>query len=100
MARHRAPRRLRHPGGWDLRETARQIPWPDLTGKHCLDVGTTDGFWAFEMERRGAASVLATDLCSPFQAKSRERFERAREALGSSVRYAERDVVELTASGM
>lgn len=83
------------PGGWDLRETARQIPWPDLTGKHCLDVGTADGFWAFEMERRGAASVLATDLPSPFQAKSRRRFDRASEALGSSVRYEERDVVEI-----
>ena len=27
----------------------------DLAGKRCLDVGTWDGFWAFEMERRGAA---------------------------------------------
>jgi tRNA (mo5U34)-methyltransferase len=29
-----------------------------------LDVGTCDGFWAFEMERRGAAEVVATDLDS------------------------------------
>jgi tRNA (mo5U34)-methyltransferase len=27
----------------------------------CLDVGTMDGFWAFEMERRGAADVVAID---------------------------------------
>jgi tRNA (mo5U34)-methyltransferase len=27
-----------------------------------LDVGTWDGFWAFEMERRGAAGVVAIDL--------------------------------------
>jgi tRNA (mo5U34)-methyltransferase len=83
------------PGGWDLREVSRQLPWPDLAGKRCLDVGTADGFWAFEMERRGAASVLATDLASPFQARAKERFEHAREQLGSGVGYEERDLFEL-----
>jgi tRNA (mo5U34)-methyltransferase len=83
------------PGGWDLRQTARAIPWPDLRGKRCLDVGTADGFWAFEMERRGAAEVLATDVPSPFQARARVRFEHVRERLGSSVRYEERDVFRL-----
>lgn len=83
------------PGGWDLRETAAAIPWPDLTGKTCLDVGTADGFWAFEMEKRGAADVLATDLPSPFQARARERFEHARDALGSRVRYEEADVMRV-----
>ena len=33
-----------------------------LAGKTALDVGTADGFWAFEMERRGAARVVAIDL--------------------------------------
>jgi len=83
------------PGGWDLRETARAIPWPDVEGKCCLDVGTADGFWAFEMERRGAADVVATDVPSPFQARARTRFEYARERLGSAVRYEERDVFQL-----
>jgi tRNA (mo5U34)-methyltransferase len=83
------------PGGWDLRETARAIPWPDMQGKRCLDVGTADGFWAFEMERRGAAEVVATDTPSPFQARARTRFERAQEELGSGVRYEERDVFQL-----
>jgi tRNA (mo5U34)-methyltransferase len=83
------------PGGWDLREIADAIPWPDLEGKRCLDVGTADGFWAFEMERRGAAEVLATDVPTPFQARARTRFEHARERLGSSVPYEERDVFEL-----
>ena len=82
-------------GGWDLRETARAIPWPDLQRKCCLDVGTADGFWAFEMERRGAAEVVATDVPSPFQARARTRFEHARERLGSGVRYEERDVFQL-----
>jgi len=84
------------PGGWDLRGVAHQLPWPDLTGKRCLDVGTADGFWAFEMEKHGASDVLATDLPTPFQARARERFEHARNALGSSVRYEEADVMELT----
>src|SRR5262249_1526484 len=83
------------PGGWDLRGVAQQLPWPELEGKRCLDIGTADGFWAFEMERRGAADVLATDLPSPFQAAARGRFERARELRGSGVRYEERDIFEL-----
>src|SRR3954454_20738024 len=33
-----------------------------LDGKRCLDVGTWDGYWAFELERRGAAEVVALDL--------------------------------------
>lgn len=50
------------PGLFDLRAVTDRIPWPDLTGKRCLDVATFDGFYAFEMERRGAAEVVATDL--------------------------------------
>jgi tRNA (mo5U34)-methyltransferase len=34
----------------------------DLRGKRCLDVATYDGFWAFEMEKRGAAEVIGIDL--------------------------------------
>lgn len=37
----------------------------DLTGLRCLDVGSMDGFWAFEMERRGAAEVVAADVDDP-----------------------------------
>jgi tRNA (mo5U34)-methyltransferase len=33
-----------------------------LAGMRVLEVGTWDGFWAFEMERRGAAEVVALDL--------------------------------------
>jgi tRNA (mo5U34)-methyltransferase len=33
----------------------------DLTGRRALDVGTADGFWAFELERRGA-DVTAVDV--------------------------------------
>ncbi len=49
------------PGRFDLRPVAARLPWPELTGLRCLDVGTFDGFWAFEMESRGAAEVVAID---------------------------------------
>jgi tRNA (mo5U34)-methyltransferase len=49
-------------GWWDLRHALDLMPFPDLTGKRCLDIGTWDGFYAFEMERRGAREVIALDL--------------------------------------
>lgn len=50
------------PGWFDLRPIVERMPWPDVRGKRCLDVGTYDGFLAFELERRGAAEVIATDI--------------------------------------
>jgi tRNA (mo5U34)-methyltransferase len=51
------------PGWFDTRKVVDLLPLPpSLEGKRCLDIGTFDGFWAFEMERRGAAEVLAIDL--------------------------------------
>jgi tRNA (mo5U34)-methyltransferase len=52
------------PGWFDLRPIVDRMPWPDVRGKRCLDVGTYDGFLAFELERRGAAEVVATDIAS------------------------------------
>jgi tRNA (mo5U34)-methyltransferase len=52
------------PGWFDLRPIVATMPWPDVTGKRCLDVGTWDGFLAFELERRGAAEVVAVDISS------------------------------------
>ena len=83
------------PGDWDLRPTALEIPWPALAGKRCLDIGTADGFWAFELERRGAASVLATDRPSPFQERSKRNFDEAKAKLGSAVEYRAVDVYDL-----
>ena len=50
--------------GWfDLRPFVARYGLPErLDGMRVLDVGTWDGFWAFEMERRGAAEVIALDL--------------------------------------
>lgn len=50
------------PGAFDLRPIVERLPWPDVRGRRCLDVGTYDGFFAFELERRGAAEVVAVDL--------------------------------------
>ncbi len=49
-------------GFTDLRAFAPRALPGSLAGRRCLDVGTFDGFWAFEMERRGAASVVAIDV--------------------------------------
>src|SRR6476659_6979467 len=57
---------VRTNGMFDHASVLGRYPIPaDLTGKRCLDVGTMDGFWAFEMERRGAAAVTALDLEGP-----------------------------------
>jgi tRNA (mo5U34)-methyltransferase len=49
-------------GDYDLRSTVDLHGFPDsLKGKTALDIGTWDGFWAFEMERRGA-DVVAIDV--------------------------------------
>lgn len=52
------------PGYFDHRSLASRYGIPeDLTGKRVLDVGTADGFWAFEFERRGG-DVTAVDIDS------------------------------------
>src|SRR5581483_1893388 len=50
-------------GMFDLRDQVARYGIPErLDGLRVLDVGTWDGFWAFEFERRGAAEVVALDL--------------------------------------
>jgi 2-polyprenyl-3-methyl-5-hydroxy-6-metoxy-1,4-benzoquinol methylase len=103
------------PGEYDLRRTITLIPFPEsLEGKRCLDVGTRDGFWAFEMEKRGAQSVIGIDLDDPARydwptpaptltaeqserlAASRKSFAIAKEALGSSVERRDLTVYDLS----
>lgn len=52
------------PGWFDLRPILSRLPFPDVRGKRCLDIGTFDGFFAFELEKRGASEVVATDIGS------------------------------------
>jgi tRNA (mo5U34)-methyltransferase len=73
------------PGVVDLRRVARRLLPDDLRGRRALDVGTFDGFWAFEMERRGA-EVVAIDVEAIESAEwpplSRPRLERESRELG------------------
>jgi tRNA (mo5U34)-methyltransferase len=48
---------------FDHRSVVNRVGLPEsLAGKTALDIGTADGFWAFEMERRGADHVVALDV--------------------------------------
>ncbi len=50
-------------GVYDLRPVVKHYHLPEtLTGMSALDVGSADGFWAFELEQRGAAPVVAIDV--------------------------------------
>lgn len=69
----------------------------ELSGKSVLDVGTFDGFYAFEAERRGAQRVVATDTAvwrNPGIGKA--GFELAQRVLRSKVEDREIDVLELS----
>lgn len=102
------------PGWFDPRGVVAQLPFPSsLEGKRCLDVATADGFWAFEMERRGAREVHAIDVLDPHEwdwpvtsdeqtiaAIGRRKdegrgFDIARGVLASNVEFSERSVYEL-----
>lgn len=104
------------PGWFDLRSTLEAMPWPDVRGLRCLDVGPYDGQIAFELERRGAAEVVAVDIGDAAEwdwpVRLRERgpetlrrmgagdpgggFKIARRALGSRVERLEINVYDLT----
>lgn len=102
------------PGNVDLRSVAPRILPKDLTGRRTLDVGTFDGFWAFELERRGAES-LAIDVArldaaewpplnrsalvermNDWDIRLGRGFRLASEALSSTVRRVECDIYDLT----
>ncbi len=53
------------PGFFDNRPALRHVEWPAaVRGGRCLDVGTFDGFWAFELEKRDASEVFGLDVPS------------------------------------
>ena len=97
-------------GIFDLRPHVGEYGLPDdLSGKRVLEIGTWDGFWAFELERRGA-QVVALDLDderdldwparrrpSQFPDEPRGKgFAIARELLGSGVERVSRSVYHAT----
>jgi tRNA (mo5U34)-methyltransferase len=97
--------------GWfDLRPYVGEYGLPErMDGMRVLEVGTWDGFWAFEMERRGA-DVVALDLDDerdldwpprrrPAQFSETPRgdgFRLAHEALGSKVERVVRNIYDAT----
>ena len=101
------------PGAFDHRAILERCGLPRaMDGLRALDVATFDGYWAFEMERRGAREVVALDLerysdldllPSDREAMIREGrdgvfgtgFALAHEALGSRVRRVTLNVYDL-----
>ncbi len=69
-----------------------------LRGKSLLDIGTMNGFFAFEAENRGAHPVLAIDRDPPGFPDAREAFNLAARALHSAVVYRARSVYDLEPS--
>ncbi len=104
------------PGWFDLRPIVDLMPWPDVRGKRCLDVGPWDGYLSFELERRGAAEVVAADIGDPadwdWPAASRSKgaealremagedpgggFTIAKDLLGSAVERTEVSIYDLS----
>jgi len=89
------------PGLADSAKLLRRIGMPEsLDGRTVLDVGAWDGFYSFEAERRGAARVVAVDYHSwsdhPDSWGTKDGFNLAHEALGSSVEDVLGDVMDFS----
>jgi tRNA (mo5U34)-methyltransferase len=95
-------------GMFDHRPYVKHYGLPEnLAGKRVLDVGTFEGFWAFELESRGA-EVVALDVpriqkldwpprLRPKDDEERgDRFRLAAEARGSTVRWVGTSVYDAT----
>jgi tRNA (mo5U34)-methyltransferase len=66
-----------------------QFPIPaDLTGRRALDIGAWDGWFTFELERRGAHVVAIDRWDNP-------RFREMHAALGSRAEYRQMNVYDL-----
>jgi tRNA (mo5U34)-methyltransferase len=110
-------------GVFDLRDQMHHYGLPErLDGQRALDVGSLNGFWAFEMERRGASEVVSldvederrldwpprrrTEIEAPLGdeglrlGRGLPGFELAREALGSNVQRVERSIYEAVAEDL
>jgi tRNA (mo5U34)-methyltransferase len=98
-------------GYWDHRTIVDSYGIPrSLAGKTALDVGTADGFWAFELERRGAERVVAIDVethadfdwvpgrvpPNATQTRMKANFEIAHARFSSSVEHRTLSVYDLS----
>jgi len=100
------------PGVYDHRALVAHygIP-PDLRGQRALDLASADGFWAFELERRGAAvtaldieTTADVDLPGPVRRWAADNglvdpipdgFALAKRALGSEVEHVSGTIYDL-----
>lgn len=71
----------------------------DLSGREVLDIGSWNGYFAFEAKRAGASRVIASDsLCWHLPIfRGRETFDLARECLGLDIETKVIDPTELPA---
>lgn len=76
-----------------FRRRLRLFALPDLTGKSVLDIGAWDGYFSFELERRGAKRVLAVDV---WDEGSLQAFLFARDMMKSNVEYLHIDAHDLS----
>lgn len=84
------PHGIVSPGVYDPRELFGFLELPDLRGKRVLDVGTRDGFFAFECERLGA-EVVALDYAD----MELTGFGAAKRIYGSQVQYLQANIYDL-----
>ncbi|HEX3794007.1 MAG TPA: hypothetical protein VHV57_05875 [Acidimicrobiales bacterium] len=107
------------PGLFNHRDVVKKLPLPvSLAGKRCLDVASSDGFWAFEMARRGAAEVISVDLPDATQqdysgpprpdepgrdqgsGRANQAFQIVKEATGLEVQRIDGSVYDLDQMGL
>jgi tRNA (mo5U34)-methyltransferase len=86
----RFPHGIVSPGVYDPKEMFGFLRLPDLQGKRVLDMGTRDGYFAFECERLGA-EVLAVDYAD----MELTGFAAAKRIYGSRVEYVQANIYDL-----
>lgn len=78
------------PGQRDPRAKLAHLKLPDsLAGKRVLDIGTADGFFSFECERRGAPEVVSLDTRPP------TGFSIAGDLIGTRAKYVQGSLYDL-----
>lgn len=81
------------PGRYNPKPLLETMGFPkDLTGKTVLDIGTYDGYFTFEAERRGAKRVVAYDR----HPADHLGFATAHELVGSKAEYVIGSVYDLS----
>ncbi len=104
-------------GMFDHRRFVHRLPIPaSLAGTRCLDAAAADGFFGFEMARRGAAEVVSLDLPDPndqdfagvpgqryeagMEGRANKCFDLVREATGLDVKRVDGSLYEVDELGL